>query len=463
MCVFFFLFVAAFVGEAGKREQERKKRMKHNSLSSSSSSTQLGDFVEKVTKRDREEEQEHTRTNQTKKEKKKKKKSSFFLFVFLNCFFFSLFLFFLCLQARLLRGGDEADGGRQAVAEARADGPRLARLLLWQDRRASLQGPRRESPSLLSSSYSSFSSSFFFFLVFFFFFFLFCFVYAFGETKVFNMKRALKIEEHVGTKGFEFGFCVALPARTFVFAVEEAGLRSQWVEALRRAQSHEKPQEEEQEEELGEKVDVPALELDTSGKESETMWVDEYNDFPEGLQKIFRKSKLSDNDVVKNMHVVLNIVRFLYKKRHFKTHLPNPFEVEVPKVEGQEKLDLQLFEEAEKMYDEITPKTRKKRFKMLKELGKGGFGVVHLAQWQDEKDQVAVKVMPHDTTRAQRANLREIFWLTKLDHKNVVKLKHCFLCMSEMWVVLEFMVKTKKKKKKMGEISNFYTFFRVSS
>jgi hypothetical protein len=84
------------------------------------------------------------------------------------------------------------------------------------------------------------------------------------------------------------------------------------------------------------------------------------------LQKIFRKSKLSDGDVVKHMHVVLNIVRFLYKKRHFRTHLPNPYEQEVVKVEGQEKLDLQLFEEAEKMYDEITPKTRKKRFKMLK-------------------------------------------------------------------------------------------------
>ena len=26
-----------------------------------------------------------------------------------------------------------------------------------------------------------------------------------------------------------------------------------------------------------------------------------------------------------------------------------------------------------------------------------------------------------------------------VDLKNVVKLKHCFLCMSEMWVVLEFM------------------------
>ena len=96
-------------------------------------------------------------------------------------------------------------------------------------------------------------------------------------------------------------------------------------------------------------------------------------------------------------------------------------------------------DEAEKFYDEITPKTRKKLFKMLKELGHGGFGVVHLAQWQNEKDAVAVKVMAHDTTRNQRANLREIFWLTKLDHPNVVKLRHCYLCLSEFWVVLEFM------------------------
>jgi hypothetical protein len=193
------------------------------------------------------------------------------------------------------------------------------------------------------------------------------------------MKRALKIEEKSGTKGAEFGFCVALPARTFVFAVEDKNSVTQWLEALRKAQAFEKVQEEE-EEEFAEKVDCPVLEMDTAKDSDEVQWVDEYNDFPEGLQKIFRKSKLSDDDVVKNMHVVINIVRFLYKKRHFKTHVTNPFEQEYLKVDGQDKLDLQLFEEAEKMYDEITPKTRKKHFKMIKELGKGGFGVVHLAQ-----------------------------------------------------------------------------------
>lgn len=40
-------------------------------------------------------------------------------------------------------------------------------------------------------------------------------------------------------------------------------------------------------------------------------WVDEFGDFPEGLQKIFRKSKLTDEEVKANMHVVLNVVRFL--------------------------------------------------------------------------------------------------------------------------------------------------------
>jgi polyferredoxin len=43
------------------------------------------------------------------------------------------------------------------------------------------------------------------------------------------MKRALKIEEVAGTKGCEHGFSVALPARTFVFAVEDAALRSKSV------------------------------------------------------------------------------------------------------------------------------------------------------------------------------------------------------------------------------------------
>jgi len=91
------------------------------------------------------------------------------------------------------------------------------------------------------------------------------------------------------------------------------------------------------------------------------------------------------------------------------------------------------------MFDEITPKTRKKKFKMMKELGKGGFGTVHLAQWLESKDTVAVKVMAHDNMRNQRANLREVFWLHKLDHKNIVKLLGSFLCLTELWVVLEFM------------------------
>jgi hypothetical protein len=214
-----------------------------------------------------------------------------------------------------------------------------------------------------------------------------------AQKKVFNMKRAQKIEEVPGTKGSEFGFSVALPARTFVFAVEDKGKATAWVEALRKCQAFEPPREDDGEEEFAEnKVECPVLELDARDTE-EVQWIDEFDDFPEGMQKIFRKSKLSDADVVKNMHVVLNVVRFLYKKRHFKTHLPNPFETEeYKKPEVQDKQDQLLFEEAESMYDEITPKTRKKRFKMIKELGKGGFGVVHLAQWADDKEQVAVKV-----------------------------------------------------------------------
>jgi len=258
---------------------------------------------------------------------------------------------------------------------------------------------------------------------------------------VFNMKRALEIKEAVGCKAAEAGFSIALPARTFVFAVEAAAERDTWLEALRACQHHQPPQGSADEEGHAEdgKVEMPALEMGNE-KEDEILWVDEYDDFPQGIQKVIRKSKIPEEDVKTHMHVVLNVVRFLYKKRHLKTHLPNPYAGEEwTKPEGQEARDKALFEEAESMYDEITPKTRKKHFKMLKELGKGGFGVVHLAQWTDDKEQVAVKVMGHSTSRDQRANLREIFWLTRLDHKNVVKMKHSFLCLDEMWVVLEYM------------------------
>lgn len=207
---------------------------------------------------------------------------------------------------------------------------------------------------------------------------------------------------------------------------------------MTKCKTYEPHRDEEGEEEFAEKLEMPALELDDKG--DDVHWVDVYEDFPDGIQKVLRKSKLSDDDVVKNMHVVLNVVRFLYKKRHFKTHLPNPWEGEgLPQVANAAAQDALLFDEAERMYDEITPKTRKKQFKMLKELGKGGFGTVHLANWINDKEPVAVKVMSHDSSRNQKANLREIYWLTKLNHKNIVKLRHCYLCLDEMWVVLEFM------------------------
>jgi hypothetical protein len=208
------------------------------------------------------------------------------------------------------------------------------------------------------------------------------------------MKRAKTIEKCAGEKKAEFGFSIGLPARTFVFAVETEAEQTKWLSALEACRDFEPPREKSNDEEdMGEnKIQMPELEISANEKDDETLWVDKYEDFPDGMQKIFRKSKLSDSDVEENMHVVLNVIRFLYKKRHYKTHLDNPWEEDYKKMEGQEKLDKALFDEAEKMYDEITPKTRKKRFKMVKELGKGGFGVVHLAQWVDEKDQVAVKV-----------------------------------------------------------------------
>merc|ERR1711991_667171 len=49
---------------------------------------------------------------------------------------------------------------------------------------------------------------------------------------VFNMKRALKIEAVPGQKPTDFGFAVSLPARTYVFCVDNEAEQQKWLAAF---------------------------------------------------------------------------------------------------------------------------------------------------------------------------------------------------------------------------------------
>lgn len=102
-------------------------------------------------------------------------------------------------------------------------------------------------------------------------------------------------------------------------------------------------------------------------------------------------------------------------------------------------------------------------YKLSKKIGEGGYGKVYVATCMEKKmkqpEKVAIKIMHHDSldakvetkgrkrcsffffsyfVQARRTNLRELLYLTRLKHPNIVNL-HCahLVDSSSLWLVLE--------------------------
>eukprot|EP01125_Pyxidicula_operculata_P008029 TRINITY_DN2712_c0_g1_i1.p1 TRINITY_DN2712_c0_g1~~TRINITY_DN2712_c0_g1_i1.p1 ORF type:complete len:306 (+),score=42.28 TRINITY_DN2712_c0_g1_i1:358-1275(+) len=86
---------------------------------------------------------------------------------------------------------------------------------------------------------------------------------------------------------------------------------------------------------------------------------------------------------------------------------------------------------------ELLAKTKKKNYTVSDQIGKGGFGKVFLAVADNKK--IALKKIPHETTRQKRKNFQEIRFLKYCDHPNILKLDHASLMTDEMWLATEFL------------------------
>jgi len=84
---------------------------------------------------------------------------------------------------------------------------------------------------------------------------------------------------------------------------------------------------------------------------------------------------------------------------------------------------------------------RKKNYKVVHQIGKGGFGRVFLAKSEIDNDaQIAIKRMPHETLKQKRKNFQEIRFLRFcLNHPNILKYVRASLVREEIWLVTEFL------------------------
>jgi serine/threonine protein kinase len=91
--------------------------------------------------------------------------------------------------------------------------------------------------------------------------------------------------------------------------------------------------------------------------------------------------------------------------------------------------------------EELLVESNKKYYKNLQQIGNGGFGRVYLANSALDNDKwIAIKRMPHETTKQKRKNFQEIRFLRYCqNHVNIIKIIRASLFKDELWLVTEFL------------------------
>jgi len=218
--------------------------------------------------------------------------------------------------------------------------------------------------------------------------------------------------------------------------------------------------------------------------------VNTLSDFPPEAQKLIRKTKISEEKLMANLHVLIHIVRFRTgfnvrteeeirqgdgkRRKDDKDGKNNNANDEYALKENGAEADMIDIREdnntsrknsnnnnnnnnniAEKdeevdseVLESIVPRVGpevlvegdvKKLYKNLQHAGRGGFGSVYLARSSLDKEEIAIKKIPHVTKKSKRTNFNEIGFLTFCKHPNIVKYYRGHLVDDEIWLVMEFM------------------------
>ena len=84
----------------------------------------------------------------------------------------------------------------------------------------------------------------------------------------------------------------------------------------------------------------------------------------------------------------------------------------------------------------ITSDAAEKRFKHIFEIGSGGFGKVEKAYDKEKKNLVAIKIINNFESTAQMK--REISFLQKCNHENIVSFNDAFVVNKDLWISMEY-------------------------
>jgi len=153
-------------------------------------------------------------------------------------------------------------------------------------------------------------------------------------------------------------------------------------------------------------------------------------ELPDDCQKWIKHSGLPHEKLIANFEILLQVLHFrtgiAFKTPESAVRSPLP---PLPKSTR--------FKSGEELLTEAVE--FKKLYKELDEVGKGGFGTVFHARTVKDKKIVAIKKMPHTTSRQKANNFHEASILHALDHPNIVKYLTCHEIKDDLWLVMEFL------------------------
>jgi len=177
---------------------------------------------------------------------------------------------------------------------------------------------------------------------------------------------------------------------------------------------------------------------------SKTLVVDSFKELPDQLKRRILKAGISTTEANENIEVVLNILHFKTKYNIYTSSMYERRKSQNYKrynsghsLISDEIVSVNDFdEELEALIDQTVGK---KNYKIVTQVGKGGFGRVLLYKSIIDDESIAIKRTPHNTEKQKRKNFQEIRFLIYCKHPNIVKYIRSTIYSNEMWIVTEYL------------------------
>ena len=164
--------------------------------------------------------------------------------------------------------------------------------------------------------------------------------------------------------------------------------------------------------------------------------IKDMSDFPSSAMKMVKTSGLMETHeelVQKNWKIFLFILRFLTRKIYLtpEEFAKNSHNSDNKPIRSRTLHGMDLEAATSSL---VTTGNPRKMFKIMQDVGRGGFGSVSMVKRLEDKKQVAIKKVPHLSEKEQWSNLDEIYFLQQCKHSCIVKYENAYISRDEMWV-----------------------------